>query len=116
MPLDDTNFPQTTEVDETTALLPPEAASDDATRLLIRARSFLERGWGRNADACDVDGREVSPTNKAAIAWCAWGALVASGMPRDDWPRHPAILRLKAVIGDEEVIGIFNDHQETVET
>jgi hypothetical protein len=63
MPIDDTNFALS--INETTALL-------------IRARSFLKRGWCRNALALDRKGNDVDPTDHRAVAWCAVGALVAA--------------------------------------
>jgi hypothetical protein len=80
--------------------------ADDATALLIRARSFIERGWCRGAAAANVNGLEVHATSKQAIAWCALGALDAAGLPyihhiRLGW--HPAYRRLQDVIGDERL-------------
>jgi len=49
--------------------------ADDATELLIRARSLLERGWCRDKAAVDQNGVEVRATSLRAIAWCALGAL-----------------------------------------
>jgi hypothetical protein len=104
MPLDDSNFPQTVEVNETTALL-------------IRARGFIERGWCRGSLALDATGNAVDPTSERAVAWCANGALVALGVPwspGDAFEHHPAVRRLTVAIGGE-FIGTFNNTQETVE-
>ena len=98
MPLDDTNWSAST-VDPTTALL-------------IRARSFLERGWCQRTLALDATAQMVDPTSKRAVAWCAMGALYAAGVP--GYRRHPAVDRLTAVIGDDDICD-FNNHQETVE-
>jgi hypothetical protein len=102
MPLDNTSWSPDAQVDETTALL-------------VRARGFLERGWCRNTFALDTAGNDVSPESSQAVMWCANGALRAAGLPWDDTYRaHPAILRLKAVIGGE-IVGLFNNRQESVE-
>ncbi len=117
MPLDDTNFPTQIVgvIDETTALLPPQAASDAATRLLIRARGFIERGWCRYVQAEDAAGYGVNPTSKRAVAWCASGALLSAGVPDGpDYIAHPAVHRLEAAIGGEP-IHKFNNRQETFE-
>ena len=102
---------------ETTALLPPQAASSDAatdetTALLIRARGFIARGWCRTANAQDAKGFVVSVHSEHAVAWCMAGALMAAGMSRDYG--HPAYQRLKCAVGGELVLG-FNDRQKTVE-
>jgi hypothetical protein len=97
MPLDDTNWPATAEVDEPTALL-------------IRARGFMERGWCKGRQAVDESGKWVESTSKQAVAWCAYGALVAAGLV----PGHPALTRLFDAMGGVGVIP-FNDRQETVE-
>ena len=107
MPLDSTNWPTT------------ETAVDETTALLIRARSFLERGWCRDVFARNATGRVVPPRHQTAVAWCAIGALLAAGMPE---PRivhvvhsmHPAMRRLKSAVGGWNV-GRFNNTQETVE-
>jgi hypothetical protein len=118
MPLDDTNWPtaDTTEVDPTTALLPPKAASDDATRLLIRARGFLERGWCQGVAARDKAGNDVEPTSPDATFWCAFGALIAAGAPTTigAFIDHLAIRRLTAAM-DGVIFEYFNDRQEAVE-
>jgi hypothetical protein len=101
-----------TEIDETTAL-PPEA-SDAVTRLLIRARGFLERGWCRWAQARSATGRHVRPDSRRAVEWCAYGALVAAGLPNHAYEDHPAVCRLIAAIGDDRVAH-FNNRQESVE-
>ena len=95
----DANIPPTTEIDETTTLL-------------IRARGFLERGWCRWMQAHDNIGISTEPTSKRAVAWCAFGALFAAGVPDSDL--HPAVRRLAAAI-DGENICQFNNRQETVE-
>jgi hypothetical protein len=88
------------------------------TALLIRARSFLERGWCREAAAVDMDGCEVDPTDPNAISWCAYGALMAAGIP-DDGTDDSAFVRLDKEMCDEglgaDSVGHFNDAQETVE-
>jgi hypothetical protein len=90
---------------------------DDATELLIRARSFIERGWCRDMGAVDENGVEVHATSPLAVAWCALGALDAAGIPylyhRQHGP-HPAYWRLKVAIGAERPMD-FNAAQETVE-
>jgi hypothetical protein len=89
---------------------------DEATALLIRARGFLERGWCRGAQARDADGWQVSPTSGDAVAWCAFGAMVAAGgnFPPCFWGQNPTVVRLQAAIGGED-IAVFNNRQETVE-
>jgi hypothetical protein len=93
---------------------------DATTALLIRARGFLERGWCRGVFALDAHGRQVAETSDQAVAWCAIGALLASGMPRPlmkhpAYSRHPAMRRLQAAIGNWRNVGNFNNRQETVE-
>ncbi|HXP05507.1 MAG TPA: hypothetical protein VN808_15415, partial [Stellaceae bacterium] len=58
-----------------------DKVADDATALLIRARSFIKRGWCRHSAAVDENGVEVHPTSERAVAWCAIGALDAAGIP-----------------------------------
>lgn len=87
--------------------------TDEATDLLIRARSFIERGWCQNAVALDDNHRPCGVTDERAVAWCAHGALVASGV-EPGAKTHPAMIRLCAAMGDS-IIGNFNDRQETVE-
>jgi hypothetical protein len=101
MPLDDTCWPTTEITDETTALL-------------IRARGLLERGWCRYYLAKSQYGRPVGPTSKRAVMWCAYGALFAAGVPRNQGAVHPAILRLEAAIPNAGIAS-FNNLQKTVE-
>jgi hypothetical protein len=87
---------------------------DETTELLIRARGLLARGWCRDRSALDADGDAVHPRSPRAVAWCIYGALIASGMTDyRHWPELPAAVRLKAVIGGSLVV--FNEAQETVE-
>jgi hypothetical protein len=88
---------------------------DETTAFLIRARGFVERGWCRHDLARDAAGNSVSPRAKQAVAWCAYGALKAAGMPSTFLfiPPRP-LLRLLAAIGGE-LIASFNNRQETVE-
>jgi hypothetical protein len=106
MPLDDTNWSPDTQIDE-------------ATALLIRARGFLERGWCRWAQAKDAGGNYTEPTSERAVAWCAYGALLAAGLHErgygnDGYGNDPAVKRLQAATGNWS-IGGFNNRQETVE-
>jgi hypothetical protein len=101
MPLDDSNFPQITDIDETTALL-------------IRARGFIERGWCRLTVALSANGFVTGPTSGDAAAWCMYGSLFAAGVPQAGYSEHSAVLRLESAIGGENVC-IFNNRQETVE-
>ena len=52
MPLDQTNWPHITPLDETTLLL-------------IRARKFIQRGWCRDAIARDADGNQLVDARSA---------------------------------------------------
>jgi hypothetical protein len=101
MPLDDTNWSQPVEV------------IDETTTLLIRARSFLERGWCRDTLARDAWGNEVSACGDRAAKWCINGALLAAGF-RGAYVSHPAVARLEAAIDGEDLVE-FNNQQETVE-
>lgn len=93
----------------------PQTETDPATEMLIRARSYMERGWCRNALARDANGNGVSPVSEQAVAWCASGALIAAGMPDDGFYRsHPAFLRLKNAIDGQPIV-VFNNRQEAVE-
>jgi hypothetical protein len=110
MQLDDTNWSPATEINA-------------ATEMLVRARSFIERGWCRDTLARDASGHPVDPTARDAVAWCANGALVAAGLSRCGslafYRDHPAIRWLEAAIGGENSgggnIANFNNQQETVE-
>jgi hypothetical protein len=104
MPLDDTNWPQTTGTEVT----------DEATALLIRARALVARGWCRKAAARSRFGFRVSPYSRSAIAWCAAGAVQAAAFVTSDLDRRSAHYRLIAAI-DGEILSRFNDSQETVE-
>jgi hypothetical protein len=88
---------------------PTEA--DEVTALLIRVRGFVERGWCRHAPALDADGKDVGSYISCAVAWCAEGAVRASGMP-DLY--YLAIRRLLAAVCGQP-LWEFNDQQETVE-
>jgi hypothetical protein len=93
-----------------------DKVADPATELLIRARSFIERGWCRDMAAVDSNGVEVHSSSPRAIAWCLIGALDAAGIPylyHQHGP-HPAYRRLMDVIGDERPLD-FNARQESVE-
>lgn len=88
--------------------------ADETTALLIRARSFIDRGWCTGPLARTRDGRPISPDSPHAVAWCAWGALSAAGAPIAEHLTHPAFVRLQAAVGKENV-PFFNDHQKSVE-
>ena len=92
--------------------------TDATAELLIRARGFLERGWCRNAFARGPLGWPVFPKSKLANRWCASGALLAAGLPdneyRTEYWTHPAVYRLREAM-DWEDISRFNDRQAMVE-
>jgi hypothetical protein len=95
---------------------PAQDIPDETTALLIRARAFLERGWCRHNLAQDAEGNSVEPTDKRAVSWCAFGALLAAGCPLTSPPQTTDTdpwARLQAVMGGPT--GNFNDAQETVE-
>jgi hypothetical protein len=95
--------------------MPVNADIDETTAILMRARSFIESGWCRFTNAVDEAGNAVLPTSERAVAWCAWGALIAAKVPRLDYGAHPAICRLEDALDDYDITH-FNDIQETVET
>ena len=101
MPLDDTNWSPDTVIDET-------------TELLVRARTFVARGWCRGTEARNLLGFSVSPYSRHAVAWCASGAVQAAQAAASDLDCRRAYLRLIAAM-DDELIAAFNDRQETVE-
>jgi hypothetical protein len=95
---------------------------DQTTALLIRARSFVERGWCRGTFAANSEGWSVEPTDEDAVRWCARAAVDAAAgqIVGGD---HPAFRRLAAAIGVDgiyaadfaEAVADFNDRQETAE-
>src|SRR5215469_6888651 len=101
MPLDQTNWPRITPLDETTTLL-------------IRAPNFIQRRWCRDAIARDANGNQLVDARSAeAVAWCSIGALEATGVECFDPSFVPAIRRLEVAMRTE-CIAHFNDHQVTV--
>jgi hypothetical protein len=86
---------------------------DETTALLVRARSFVERGWCRYSLALNDTGQMTEPKSDRAVAWCMYGAMEAAGWPYGQCA-HPAFCRLKAAINGEWVCD-FNNQQETVE-
>ena len=104
MPLDTTNWPQTAEV-----------VQDEATALLIRARALVERGWCRDAFARDAARNPVPPTSERAVAWDAFGALLAAGLPENrERLLYRALDRLQNAIPGDGIIR-FNNQQGTVQ-
>lgn len=101
MPLDDTNWPATIEVDE-------------ATALLVRARALVARGWCRGTEARTYFGYLVSPYSEWAVKWCMSGALEAAALIASDLERRRARCRLIDAIGGISIAD-FNDAQETIE-
>jgi hypothetical protein len=91
---------------------PAATETDETTALLIRARSYIARGWCRGAMAKNPVGNVVDPTDAHASAWCAWGALTVAGI--SDIHGIAANL-LATAIGRYYSISRFNDAQETVE-
>ena len=96
----------------------PIKSVDETTALLIRARSFVARGWCRYRQAEDSNGDRCYPFDDRAVAWCAYGALLAAGLQRFNppyaWHEHPAIVRFHAATGGE-LIDHFNNRHEIVE-
>lgn len=43
--------------------------------VLLKAAELVERGWCQGTGAKNGAGREVSTTGRAAVCWCAEGAL-----------------------------------------
>src|SRR5712671_1657941 len=82
---------------------------DETTRLLRDARNHIERGWCRGVLARDKEAVLVHPTDKRAVEWCLYGALMAAGMMsiRD----QSAIHRLMWAIGGGNLVD-FNNNQE----
>jgi hypothetical protein len=107
MPLDTTNWPQTTEVVQ-------DEVIEEATALLIRARALVARGWCRGVPARNFIGISVGPRSGHATAWCMSGALNAAALVESDLDRRNAKCRLIAAIGGVS-LAAFNDTQETVE-
>lgn len=46
--------------------------------VLTKARSFIERGWTKNAIALDKDGNRVATNSKDATQWDIVGAIAAA--------------------------------------
>src|SRR5712691_10169496 len=84
---------------------------DDATRLLLDARSYIERGWCRGFIALAGDGSPVDATDKRAAQWCLYGALLAAGMRavRND----PAIVRLQRAAGANNLVDFNNSQKDS---
>lgn len=92
----------------------PVVQVDEATALLIRARTLVARGWCRGALARSRLGRPVNIFSGRAVKWCASGGLQAARLGTSDLEYRRAVYRLSDAIGDEAVHE-FNDRQETVE-
>ena len=102
---------------------------DETTRILIRARRRLadpER-WTKGTTARDRRGRPVHPSSRAAVRWCAMGALhaecltastgdrfeealrrLAAVIELDGWRRPPGIADLNDGLGHEAVLELFD--------
>jgi hypothetical protein len=85
---------------------------DEATRMLMDARGFIETGWCRNTQARAADGSAVEPDSDEAVSWCAYGALVRAGLRNGDM-YHSAVLRFKKAAGG--LVATFNNAQKTVD-
>ena len=46
-------------------------------KVLVKARSLIEKGWTQKALARDAHGEKVHPKDPNACEWCATGALRA---------------------------------------
>lgn len=90
---------------------------NDAAAILTRARSLLTQGWCRYDQAKDAAGRSVYPTADAAVSWCAYGALVAAGMPQNPIgdEKQPLNFLLRAIGEDDDGAAWFNNRQNIVD-
>lgn len=53
--------------------------------VLLKAAEMVERGWCQGMGARNAAGREVRPTSRAAVCWCAHGAILRSAKDGVGW-------------------------------
>lgn len=89
--------------------LPPLA------RVLIDARSFMERGWCKNHQAMTAADRPTAGRDPAAVRWCLVGSLFAATVGDDELLWTEAMHAVGKFVPDG-VFGLasFNNTQDTV--
>lgn len=75
-------------------------------QILLEAAVLVERGWCKGANARDKNGKQVSPTDPAACAWCMVGAVFKACGPIDYEPP------LRFV---DESIGLREEFEDSVQ-
>jgi len=67
-------------------------------------------GWCRNRNAQDKNGYSTHPTNKHAVSFCAYGAMIKAGGRNANikCPIHEVLKELKVEAGENFIN--YNDH------
>jgi len=87
---------------------------------LIKARSFVERGWHKGCNALDSNRRSVYPNSPEAVSWCVIGACLATtkrGISPESYERFDELMiALDNVLRKEnspyKFLQSFNDNPE----
>lgn len=88
-----------------------------------RIKLLVQKGWTKGVDACDKEGRDVSPSSISACEWCLQGAIQAVSFSEKLHPYALEHLIRDELLGDYyrkfpfqhvgTTIIYFNDHHNT---
>lgn len=92
--------------------------------ILLKARTYIEKGWTQASHAKNSEGRHVPPTHPNAVCWCLEGAVVAqreTGVSLDDFilamvalaDQIPMESRRSGTVGEQ--VTFFNDNGITTQ-
>lgn len=56
--------------------------------VLLKAAALVERGWTQDAGARSAKGNHVRSTGRAAVCWCAEGAIQKAAFGGDGYAYH----------------------------
>lgn len=64
--------------------------------VLLRAAEYVERGWTQGTGARSAKGRRVVVTGRAAVCWCAEGAIHMAARDNEEtiWQARTVLLRV----------------------
>lgn len=77
----------------------------------MKPSDYIRKGWCQNQQAVDNKGMPVEGYDKDAVAWCAFGAIVAA-YPEDALARENVVTRLYDYISQTDnsiTVASWND-------
>ncbi len=72
--------------------------------VLLRAAKLVEKGWAQNGGAFNKKDEGVRPVSRAAVKWCAWGAIYRAVGNDESHLFYDAYAAFRSVVPDSSPI------------